>query len=83
MTDETGEATPSGFVVLANGAAGSVDEESLAAAVAELAHHGPTVVRRTEGPDDLDDLRERTRAVIHARLLADAKAAESSEAAAG
>ena len=47
--------TSAGFVVLANAAAGSVDDRSLAAAVAELAHHGPTVVRRTEGPDDVDE----------------------------
>lgn len=46
---------PSGFVALANGSAGSVDEASLGAAVSELATHAPTTLRRTESPDDVDD----------------------------
>ncbi len=46
---------PPGFVVIANGAAGSVDERSLAAATLELAHHAPTTVCHTESPDDVDD----------------------------
>ncbi|MFP3907909.1 MAG: diacylglycerol/lipid kinase family protein [Acidimicrobiales bacterium] len=46
---------PPGFVVLANGAAGSVDERSLGVAVSELAEHAPTTLRRTDSADDVDD----------------------------
>lgn len=46
---------PPGFVLLANGAAGSVDEVSLGAAVTELAEHAPTTLRRTESAGDVDD----------------------------
>ncbi|MGY6501283.1 MAG: diacylglycerol/lipid kinase family protein [Acidimicrobiales bacterium] len=55
MTIDTSDhAVPPGFVVLANAAAGSVDERSLGAAVTELATHAPTEVRRTDGVDDVD-----------------------------
>jgi diacylglycerol kinase family enzyme len=43
-----------GFVVLANQAAGSVQERSLGDAVRELAQHGPTELHMTSGADDLD-----------------------------
>jgi diacylglycerol kinase family enzyme len=41
-------------VVLANAAAGSVDDRALGTVVRVLAEHGPTRVERTAGPDDLD-----------------------------
>ena len=43
-----------GFVVLANKAAGSVQDRSLGEAVRELAQHAPTELRLTSGPEDLD-----------------------------
>lgn len=59
MTPEGDEATevdpPEGFVVLANGAAGSVDDRALGAVVAELAQRAPTSLRLTDDQADLDD----------------------------
>lgn len=43
------------FVVLANSAAGSVDTETLGAAVCVLAEHGSVVLRRTETAADVPD----------------------------
>lgn len=40
--------------MLANGAAGSVDEKTLATVASVLAHRAPTVVHRTVGADDVD-----------------------------
>jgi diacylglycerol kinase family enzyme len=45
---------PPGFVVLANRAAGSVDDRSLGAVAATLAEHAPVRVQRTADPEDID-----------------------------
>ena len=48
--------TAEGYLVVANDAAGSAEQEAVAAAVTALTQHGPTELARTASPDEVDDV---------------------------